>query len=179
MSQDSPIANIINKIIKNLVRTIVEAQVAYPLSFKPFLSAFLTLFYDCATGPTAGVMVSHCEPFMIQTLGFLEKVIDNAEYKVNLTKADSEASTKLENIEAQEIIMNFFTSEKVWALVQFLIQNYFPLTLKDTKEWSNDPEKYYLQQQSLTKEERIRPAAESLYSTLIVSNEMPLHFQYT
>ena len=59
------------------------------------------------------------------------------------------------------------------------ITNFLALSEEDLIEWEDNPEQYVLKQDSLTIYERLRPAAENLYLSLVERfQNLLVHFLY-
>ena len=171
------------KLLKSIVRCVVDMQKSKPLDFLPFLSQFLQRFYENVTAYTEEERES---AWIILSVSFIANVIDCRDYReeagATVThSAQSKAGpgklitasgdTMIENTavfsDANKQINSFFTVDRLRELCRHLICKPFCITTLELEQWNEDPEEFVMVQEFLTKEERLRPAAENLLMSLI------------
>ena len=64
-------------------------------------------------------------------------------------------------------LSSLFTNTTIQQITTMTITNFLALSEEDLIEWEDNPEQYVLKQDSLTIYERLRPAAENLYLSLV------------
>ncbi|CAM9530691.1 unnamed protein product [Ectocarpus sp. 12 AP-2014] len=69
--------------------------------------------------------------------------------------------------EISSVMVDFFTKERVEALLGLLLEGYLPLTPEELGDWEDQPEDYYLLQDSLEARESVRVSAQQVYMALL------------
>ena len=173
----------VRKLLKSTVRCVVDMQKSKPLDFLPFLSQFLHRFYENVAQYTEDERES---AWIILSVTFIANVIDCRDYReeAGATVTHSAHSTagagKLITASGDTVIQStavfsdannqinaFFTSERLRELCRYLICKPFCITNLELEQWNEDAEEFVMVQEFLTKEERLRPAAENLLMSLI------------
>lgn len=65
------------------------------------------------------------------------------------------------------MIEQFFSDQVVSRLTQVLLDNFMPLHPADLSLWESDPDRFFLDSQMALQNEKIRPAAHSLFRLLL------------
>eukprot|EP00752_Nemacystus_decipiens_P012244 g10853.t1 len=70
-------------------------------------------------------------------------------------------------VEISSALGEFFTKERVLALLALVVDGYLPLTADELEDWTDQPEDYYLLQDSIEARESIRVSAQQVYMALL------------
>eukprot|EP00808_Paulinella_micropora_P011556 g82632.t1 len=164
----------VSKIMRVMVRTILELQVAQPLRFRKFLVAFCKCFEQVLRNSVDKQGNLTFEQCTVLCLTFFHKVVSCPQYsgagsKVGASfSADRGIQFDAQAVEdAQRTLLSFFTPTQVKDLAQLVLTKLLPLRPEDLQRWRIEPEVYRKEESSLKAEEKARPAAQALLKSLM------------
>ncbi len=122
----------------------------------------LTLTQLHALAPRNGVE-SQCDGFLIECCAFLGEGLSCRSYRVDLLRTGIVSpSIAALGISTPHIMAEFWSDERIIKLCELCLQSLLPLTTKDVESWEDDPEAFFLSQDSLLPSESLRVAGEQV-----------------
>lgn len=128
------------------VKLVRKTHERHPVSFQPYLNAFLQLYYG--TVMSFDVNVSD-DDICFHSAAFLRNSLQCADYEINSsTMADFNQRqaaglshpTEVSAAGCRSIVLSFFTNQATDALIETFITKIFVLTSSELEQWANDPE---------------------------------------
>jgi hypothetical protein len=155
-----------------LAEVVVKTEEQHTVGFRVFLVPFLELFYSqlVAVSDLLNSLESLVlEDYIVISISFLKSSLQHKHRRVGASfsalrgiKFDPVAAQELENAIAQ-----FFNQQFVVQMTQLLVERFVPLHATDLALWNEDQERFFLDSQMALQKEKVRPAAQSLFLTLL------------
>ncbi|KAL8517224.1 hypothetical protein ACS0TY_015448 [Phlomoides rotata] len=171
----------LKKACTKLLKILIAFQQKHPYSFgdQSVIGPVVDFCLSKITNPEPDV--SSYEEILIQCMLMMKSVLECKEYKPFLTGRvmdDNRVSLQDMKKKLSSAIASFLSSllpnERVVLLCNILIRRYFVLTASDVEEWSQNPELFHHEQDSVLWSERLRPCAEALYIVLFENHSQLL-----
>lgn len=173
-------------------------QKTYPLDFVPFLEPFIELYYSSLKSDSTFALANNIRldfrSYTINYILFLSNVIGSDIYlhgsntsgqrnsiasksrRLHIKQLGLKLSEEPEvddNVTIEKsvtILRTFFTNEKINDLFEMCLSSLLQFNQNELEEWKDDPEIFYIGQQSLTESDTIKAASEMLFLALLDFN---------
>lgn len=174
LGEDNVLKDVVSKLVKGMVKTAIGAQNEHPLQFRKQLMPFMEFFNSVLQGSFHnGEFVF--EKLTVQALTFFSRVVGCRAYSAKpglMRTAIFSAGGGIQfneqaSNEAKMMLANVLSDQYVSNLVRMLITEFFPLRVSDLQQWESDPECYIEEDQLSLSNDKIRPAAENLFTNLL------------
>ncbi|KAG5186194.1 armadillo-type protein, partial [Tribonema minus] len=174
----------LEKQLKRCALVLKDAQHDHAIAFAPFLPNALVFFHDTLlavvdAAPSRDSVVA--VQFAIQSVVFLSNVVGCSSYRADTLQsavakgkmAGSAGGDSPINAETATAIRQaldaFWTPARISQLCEWTIRHLLPLSPSDLQYWSDDPEAFVLEQDSLDVTESLRVAGEHLFLGMVES----------
>lgn len=156
-----------------------KTQERHPISFQPFLSGFLQLYYNTILAYDANISD---ERICVHAAAYLENVYQSPCYGINSANIAEFSRQQDREVElshgasaegCRNIILSFFSFESTKALIQTIIQKIFVLSNLELETWANDPETLVRDEEFAAEwgTESLRYECEKLFNLFVIRDK--------
>lgn len=175
--------NAVQRRLSLLVAKLVRnAQERHPVSFQPFLSGFLRLYYNTIIAYNSNISDDRV---CVHAVAFLTNTCQSPKYGLNQIDETHPAqqhqdSEDTANTMSQEncrrVVLSFFTDDATKSLIYTMIRKIFVLTESELETWANDPETLVREEETAAEwgTESLRYECEKLFNLFVIRDKKQL-----